>query len=47
MASVTSFVLGFISRTNSRVNSRKKTFASSRLAVAADSMAAASMNGAT
>src|ERR1051326_872770 len=47
IASVTNFVLGLISRTSSRVNSRRNTFASSRRAVAADSIAAASINGAT
>ncbi len=41
------FVLHLISRKSSRVNSRRKTLASSRRAVAAASMAACSMKGAT
>jgi hypothetical protein len=40
-------VLGLISRTSSRVNSRRKILASSRRAVADASIAACSMKGAT
>ena len=47
MASAMIFVLQLISRNNSRVNSRRKTLASSRRAVAAASIAACSMKGAT